>query len=231
LPRFFVRQGAVRLETEPLPFPVDQYLSVRLDMEQLSTEPGADTSAAAFQARYAAATQKLEARLESEPGVAGVVFAQHLPRQYHPNNQVEVDEGAVAPPDERGHRVGSSRVDPKYLDILGVPMLSGRWFNSSDANLDARVAVVNKAFVDRVMGGKNPIGRRLRYVWDPEPQPWFEIIGVAPDVGIRSGWGPAGIYHPLDRASMYPLNAAIHVRGDPTGVRVRACARSRRTWT
>ena len=223
---FFVRKGAVRLETQPLPFPVDQYLSVRLDMEQFSTEPGADTSVAAFQARYAAAAEKLESRLESEPGVAGVVFAQHLPRQYHPNNQIEVDEGAVAPNDERGHRVGSSKVDPKYLDVLGVSMLSGRWFNTSEASPDARVAVVNKAFVDRVMGGKNPIGRRIRYVWDPEPQPWFEIIGVAPDVGIRSGWGPAGIYHPLVRASMYPLNAAIHVWGDPMAFapRLRAIA-------
>ena len=223
---FFVRQGAVRLETQPLPFPVDQYLSVRLDMEQLSTEPGADTSVAAFQARYAAAAEKLESRLESEPGVAGVVFAQHLPRQYHPNNQVEVDEGAVAPNDERGHRVGSSKVDPKYLDVLGVSMVSGRWFNTSEASPDARVAVVNKAFVDRVMGGKNPIGRRIRYVWDPEPQRWFEIIGVAPDVGIRSGWGPAGIYLPLVRASMYPLNAAIHVWGDPMAFapRLRAIA-------
>ncbi len=214
---FFVRKDAVRLETQPLPFPVDQYLSVRLDMERFPTEPGADTSAAAFQARYAGAAQKLETRLESEPGVAGVVFAQHLPRQYHPNNQVEVDEGAVAPHDERGHLVGSSNVDPKYLDVLGVSMLSGRWFNTSEASPDARVAVVNKAFVDRVMGGRNPIGRRIRYVRrsDPKTQPWFEIIGVAPDVGIRSGWGPAGIYHPLVRASMYPLNAAIHVRGDP----------------
>ena len=223
---FFVRKDAVRLETQPLPFPVDQYLSVRLDMEQLSTEPGADTSAAAFQARYAAAAQKLEARLESEPGVAGVVFAQHLPRQYHPNNQIEVDEGAVAPHDERGHRVGSSKVDPKYLDVLGVSMLSGRWFHTSEARPDARIAVVNKAFVDRVMGGENPIGRRIRYVWDPEPQPWFEIIGVAPDVGVRSGWGPAGIYHPLVRASTYPLNAAIHVWGDPKAFapRLRAIA-------
>jgi putative ABC transport system permease protein len=212
---FFVREGAVNLETQPVPFPIDEYLSVRLDMEQSSSEPGADTSAAAFRARYAAAAQKFEMRLESEAAVAGVVFAQHLPRQYHPNNQVEVDEGAVAALDERGHRVGRSEVDPKFLDVLGVSMLSGRWFNTSDASSGARVAVVNKAFVDRVMGGKNPIGRRIRYVWDPEPQPWYEIIGVAPDVGIRSGWGPAGIYHPLVRASMYPLNVAIHVRGDP----------------
>jgi predicted permease len=214
---FFVRDGAVRLETAPLPFPVDQYLSVRLEMERMPTEPGADTSAAAFRGRYVAAAQKLESRLESEPNVAGVVFGQHLPRQYHPNNRIEVDEGAVTPHDERGHLVGASKVDPKYLDVLGVSMLSGRWFYTSEANPDARVAIVNKAFVDRVMGGKSPIGRRVRYVSgsNPEPQPWFEIIGVAPDVGIRSGWGPAGIYHPLVRASMYPLNAAIHIRGDP----------------
>jgi hypothetical protein len=149
--------------------------------------------------------------------VAGVAFGQHLPRQYHPNNQIEVDEGAVVPHDERGHLVGSSKVDPKYLDVLGVSMLSGRWFYTSEANPDARVAVVNNSFVDRVMGGKNPIGRRVRYVSgsNPETQPWYEIIGVAPDVGIRSGWGPAGIYHPLVRATVYPLNAAMHVRGDP----------------
>ena len=211
----YTRRDARKLETTQLPFAVDQYLSLRLDMERSSTEPGADTSAAAFQARYMAAAQKLETRLESEPGVTGVVFAEHLPRQYHPNNRVEVDEGAVAPHDERGHVVGSSNVDPKYFDVLGVSMLSGRWFYSSEATPDARVAVVNKAFVDRVMGGRNPIGRRIRYAWEPAPQPWYEIIGVAPDVGIQSGWGPAGIYRPLVRTSMYPLNAAIHVRGDP----------------
>ncbi|MBL8984584.1 MAG: ABC transporter permease [Gemmatimonadetes bacterium] len=225
---FFVRKDAVRLEMQPLPFPVDQYLSVRLDMERLPSEPVADTSTAAFHARYLAAAQRLETRLESEPDVMGVVFGQHLPRQYHPNHQVEVDEGAVAPHDERGHLVGSSNVDPKYLDVLGVPMLSGRWFHTREATPDARVAVVNKSFVDRVMGGRNPIGRRVRYVRkaDPEAQPWFEIIGVAPDVGIRSGWGPAGIYRPLDRASMYPLNVAIHVRGDPRAFtpRLRAIA-------
>jgi putative ABC transport system permease protein len=226
---FFVRKDAVRIETQPLPFPVDQYLSVRLEMERFSPEPGSDTSVAAFQARYLAAAQKLEARLEADPAVAGVVLGQYLPRQYHPNNQVEVEEGAVAPHDERGHVVASVGVDPKYLDVLGVSMLSGRWFNSGEASPDARVAVVNKAFVDRVMGGKNPIGRRIRYPWrgeSPETKPWYEIIGVAPDMGTNSGWGPAGIYHPLVRKGMYPLNVAVHVRGDPNAFapRLRAIA-------
>ena len=214
---FFVRKDAVRIETQPLPFPVDRYLAVRLEMERFSPQPGADTSFAGFQARYLAAVEKLEQRLAADPAVAGVTFAEHLPRQYHPNNQVEVDEGAVAPHDERGHRVGSADVDPNYLDVLGVSMLSGRWFHRTEARPDAHVAVVNKAFVDRVLGGKNPIGRRIRYVRGaaPETEPWFEIIGVAPDMGTNSGWGPAGIYHPLVRKTIYPLNAAVHVRGDP----------------
>jgi hypothetical protein len=184
-------------------------------MERFSPAPGADTSLDAFHARYLAAVQKLEARLAADPAVAGVTFAEHLPRQYHPNNQIEVDEGAVAPHDERGHRVGSAAVDPNYLDVFGVSMLSGRWFHSSEARPDAHVAVVNKAFVDRVLGGKNPIGRRLRYVWGASPETWFEIIGVAPDMGTNSGWGPAGIYRPLVRKGAYPLNAAVHVHGDP----------------
>jgi putative ABC transport system permease protein len=225
---FFVRRDAVRLETQPLPFSAAPYLSVRLDMERYSADTGADTSEAAFHARYASAVQRLETRLESEPAVTGIVFAEYLPRQYHPNRQIEVDDGAVAPHDERGHLVGSSSVDPKYLDVLGVSMLSGRWFTASESRSDARVAVVNKAFVDRVMGGKNPVGRRIRYVHsgDPATRPWSEIIGVTPDLGIRSGWGAAGIYQPLSRTSTYPLHAAIQVRGDPAAFapRVRAIA-------
>jgi len=220
---FFVRRGTVQMETQPLPFPVDQYLAVRLEMERYPPEPGTDTSLAAFQARYVVAAQKLEQRLEADPAVAGVVFAEQLPRQFHPNHQVEVDAGAIAPRDARGHRLASTHVDPAYLDVLGVSMLSGRWFNRSEATPDARVVVVNKAFVDRLMGGKSPIGRRIRYprAQHPELQPWYEIIGVAPDMGTNSGWGPAGIYHPLVRDSIYPLNMAIHVRGDPTAFRPR----------
>jgi putative ABC transport system permease protein len=225
---FFVRKDAVKIETYPLPFPVDQYLAVRLEMERFSPEPGADTSVAGFQARYLAAAEKLEARLEADPAVVGVLFGQYLPRQYHPNHQVEVDEGAVQPHDERGHVVASVEVDPKFLDVLGVSMLSGRWFNASEASPDARVVVVNKAFVDRILAGKNPIGRRLRYPGgaSPETRPWYEIIGVAPDMGTISGWGPAGIYHPLVRKGFYPLNVAVHVRGEPQAFapRLRAIA-------
>ena len=224
---FFVRKDMVRVETSTLPFPIDRYLAVRLGMER--TAPG-DSSLAAFQSRFVTAVAKLEDRLVADPGVEGIAFAQILPRQYHSNHQIEVDEGAVAPHDERGHIVGTVDVEPRFFDLLGVSMLSGRAFTSGDVSANARVAIVDQSFVRRVLGGKNPIGRRVRYRWGGSPRAadtlWYEIVGMAPDLGIKSGWGSAGIYHPLQRAAQYSIRAAVRVRGAPADFvpRLRAIA-------
>jgi putative ABC transport system permease protein len=223
-----LRRDARTLENPTLPFAIDRFLAVRVAMER--TAPG-DTSAAAFQSRFVAAVAKLEDRLVADPGVEALAFAQLLPRQYHTNHEIEVDEGAVAPPDERGHNIGTVDVEPTYFDVLGISMLSGRGFNSGDLASDARVAIVDKPFVDRVLGGKNPVGRRLRYPSGGSSRRaadtlWYEIVGMAPDVGIKSGWGSGGVYHPLQRASQYPVQIAVRVRGRPADFapRLRAIA-------
>jgi hypothetical protein len=159
--------------------------------------------------------------MEAEPGVTGVTSAGRLPRMYHPWNQIEVDEGALPIADPRGHRVGSSEIAPDYFDVTGVPLLSGRGFQASDQVSRAAVVIVNREFVDSVLGGKNPIGRRVRYLANEgarEPRtdrPWFEIIGVAPDIGMKSGYGNAGIYHVTSDTGGYPVHLAVHLRGDP----------------
>ncbi len=92
--------------------------------------------------------------------------------------------------------------------------------------------IVDQPFVDRVLGGADPIGRRIRYVASersPEPTsdgPWYEIIGLAPDLGVRCGWGYGGVYHPTRPGASYPLQMFMHLRGDPEAFapRVRAAA-------
>ena len=164
---------------------------------------------------------ELERRLTSDPAVTGVTFAGRLPRMYHPWNQIEVDEGAVEPMDERGHRVSSTTIAEDYFDVLRTPLLSGRSFNSGDLASGARVVIVNQPFVDGVLGGRNPIGRRIRFIAneaDRRPTddgPWYEIVGVARDIGMTSGYGRSGIYHPITSADAHPLYAAVHLRGDP----------------
>jgi predicted permease len=48
-------------------------------------------------------------------------------------------------------------VTPDYFRVMGIPLLKGRFFLPSDRG-GARVAIINRAFADRYLGGREPIG-------------------------------------------------------------------------
>jgi hypothetical protein len=145
----------------------------------------------------------------------------------HSARRIDLDEGGAAPPNEHfGYRrVSSAWVALDFFDVLEAPVLSGRAFHSGDLLPGARTVIVNQSFLRLVLGGNNPIGRRLRYR-DVEgsagaksaSEPWHEIVGVVADVGIApEAKDPkkARIYHPLGPGRSYPLRMAVHTRGDP----------------
>ena len=208
-------------------FPAAEFLSARIEVDR-EPLPGGDTSFAAFVARRHATARELERRLHAEPGVVGVTFAERLPRMNHLPHWIEVDSGGAAPEDPRfpgGYRTSSSAVDADYFDVLGAPVRAGRAFHAGDLAPDSRVVIVNESFVRLVLGGRNPIGRHLRYRWRNDesgplsgsagPAPWHEIVGVVPDLGMSSPSDPkvAGFYHPLAPDVVVPLHVAVHVRG------------------
>jgi hypothetical protein len=216
-----VRQDADAIWATPLVVDTERYLAARLEMDREPLSASADTSAAAFRARFRAAREELERALLADPAVVDVTFAGRLPRMYHPWHQVEVEGGAVPPPDPRGHRMGAASIDVDYFDVLDAPLLAGRAFGSGDLTSDARVAIVNQTFVDSVLGGRNPLGERIRIVASedsrrPDPSaPWIQIVGVASDLGTTSGYGEAGIYLPEPAESSDPVHVVLWVRGDP----------------
>ena len=256
---FFVRRDAVQIEKVDVGFPASQYLSARLEMDR---EPplGAegDTSRAAFAERFRTTYQELERRIAAEPGVRRIAFADRLPLMYHPHRIIAIDTGGAAPLHPSwpsGYRVSSASVTASYFDAVDAPVLLGRGFRASDQQTDpedpteptakAGVVIVNQSFVRLVLGGRNPIGRRIQYVeleeWDgprppaSNPGPWFEIVGVVRDLGMAvgsdggtadqnpdvekqaAGGDPkvAGIYHPVAPGGVYPAHMAVHVSGDP----------------
>ena len=217
----FLQQEAGENESLSVEVPLEEYLSVRLDMDrEYRVVAARDTSQAGFAARYGATLQELERRLAAEPVVTAVTFVDRLPRAYHAWNQIEMSEGAIEPPDYRGHRVSRAEIEPDYFEVLGAPVLSGRGFDSRDSEADARVVIVDEPFVERVLGGRNPTGLLVRYVAtqsSPEPTPegpWYQIVGVVGDLGMASGYGRGGIYHPSARGDTYPVRAVLRVRGD-----------------
>ena len=217
-------QGEIReIQTHEAGFAAEQFLSARLGVDREASLPPGDTSRAAFLAGAEATRRELERRLLQDPAVAGVTFASNLPRRYHPWNQIEMDEGAVVPLDTvRGHRVSRAFVAPDYFRVLGTRLLAGRELLSGDTLVGARVVIVNERFVERVLGGRNAIGRRVRYLardfegdLPPGEQPWYEIVGVAPDLGMTSGFGSAGIYHPLTSEEASSVFLVARVKGEP----------------
>src|SRR6185503_14782183 len=212
----------------------EQYLAATIAMDR-DNVPGA--AAATFLGRFTAATQELERRLEAEPGVTGVTVASVLPLMDHPSHQIEVDEGSAAPANRNvGHRwVSSASVALDFFDVLDAPILSGRAFHSGDLQPGARTVIVNQSFAQVVLGGNNPIGRRLRYVTQQNGKdPWYQVVGVVRDFGLdpedrdpRRDSRRARIYHPLLPGGSYPLRMAVHTTGDPLlfASRLRSIAR------
>ncbi|MET0397694.1 MAG: ABC transporter permease, partial [Longimicrobiaceae bacterium] len=219
---FFARRYVVGVQSLEVGFPAGEYLSARLEM---------DGDAPQLPARLPAAAVELRRRLAAEPGVAGAAFTDRLPRTTHPQRWVEVDAGGAAEPDsDRGHTVTGAAVDPDYFGALGAPVHAGRGFHSADLRPDARTVVVNESFVRRVLGGRNPLGRRVRYAVPPgqEPGPWHEIVGVVRDLGMIADdpENGAGLYHAAVPGASSPVYLAVHLRGGPEAFapRLRALA-------
>jgi putative ABC transport system permease protein len=246
-----VRADAMKIRAIQLGLPEREYLTVRLEIDARPTSrtvAPTDSVRAAFMAQFQRSYQELERRLASDPAVAAVSFADRLPRMYHPHRLVDVDAGGSAPlhPQWPAYRVSSASVGPGFFRGLDTPIITGRDFTPADHEngrgpvavqegdevpRDARggPVIVNESFVKRVLGGRNPIGRRIKYrmleEWDNRRMgspdaPWFEIVGVVRDLGMSaqssSEGDPkvAGIYHPVAAGAVYPGNVAVHVRGE-----------------
>jgi hypothetical protein len=155
-----------------------------------------------------------------------------VPEVWHPDTFVEV-EGEERVEGFRGHRIRTANVDVGFFDALGHDVLVGRGFNTGDlvgtATSHRTSVIVNTAFVEHVLGGGNPIGRRVRYVVrrEQEPDPWYEIVGVVGHLGMNAvSSRDEGMYHPAAAGEIHPLMMAIRLGEDPLAFvpRLRAIA-------
>ena len=74
------------------------------------------------------------------------------------------------------------RVMSNYFDTMGIPIVQGRAFESTDTVSGGRVVVVNEALANMYWKGLNPIGQQLRPCCGGDATSWFTVIGVAKNV-------------------------------------------------
>jgi predicted permease len=227
-----VRSESKRVASYDAGFPTQEYLGVTLGVDDGQEETLTPETRAALDTRIRTSLEALRARLEAETGVAGVTFVDALPGgDGHRARRAEV----VSLPEIRPRWVAIASADLSYFDVLKAPALSGRTFSRADLAPNSRVVVVDQGFVDLVMGGRNPVGHRVRLGTGQAADsnaaslPTYEIIGVVKELGMASAAMPqreAGVYLPAVPGSQGSLEMIVRGRADPLSIapRVRELA-------
>jgi len=158
--------------------------------------------------------------LREEPGVVGVGLGSSLPGGTGGGWPVIVE----GEPEEEPVRTARQWVHVGFFEGLGRPILAGRDFDGSDVEVESgrypdRV-IVSTSFVDQVLGGRQPIGRRFRYRTPTDTTgadaTWYQIVGVVGPFGVNvvNPRRDAAVYHPLSAADVRPARYLVEVSGD-----------------
>ncbi|MDX1396484.1 MAG: ADOP family duplicated permease, partial [Gemmatimonadota bacterium] len=131
----------------------------------------------------AAFVEEARARLAALPGVREVGTTSSLPLA----EQAFADEarywierdGSVV--EGREASAGSATISPGYHEALGVPLIEGRRFDTSDGADAARVILVNEELARRHFPDRSPVGERITLSFAGPPVS-AEVVGVVGDV-------------------------------------------------
>jgi putative ABC transport system permease protein len=172
-------------------------------------------------------------QVQSTPGIRYAAAASKLPFLGGTTASIKEAEGHDFS-QTKGPIAEISVVTPDYFQAMGIPLLEGRKFTSSDRTAEGFSAAVNKKMVEALWPNEDPIGKQLSFYL---PYQWT-VVGVVGDV---RQWGPEDetlpeIYIPLSvlpselkvlltfvryivlRSDLDPLSAAGTIRQAVTDI-------------
>jgi predicted permease len=122
----------------------------------------------------------LQRQIAALPGVKSVTYASEaLLDGGYSSRDVKIEGRS----DKSKVEVLTLRVGPNYFPTMKIPLLDGRFLNSTDAANTNR-ALVNRSFVTKYLGGRNPLG--MHFGGDDPQDPQWEIVGVVGDTKFES---------------------------------------------
>jgi len=123
--------------------------------------------------------EQLETRLRAVPGAESSALVTQLPMQGGYSWHFEV-EGAPPAEEEKRPRSLALIASSEYFSTMGVPILRGRALNDVDGTASHNTVIVDQRFASKYWPGQDPIGRRLKVLWEGE-RPWWTVVGVSQD--------------------------------------------------
>jgi len=112
-------------------------------------------------------------------------------------------------------------VGAPYFETLGIPLVAGRAFNDRDSQAAPQVAIVNREFVRRHLGGQPALGRHVQVDAMGMSGPEMvdrEIVGVVGQVkvdGLAEAENAVEIYVPITQNPWFGASLSVRTAADP----------------
>jgi len=144
--------------------------------------------------------RRLLTAVRAIPGIQSAATVDWLPLSLDLSIDSVYVEGEPVPKAADTPSAYHFNVSTDYFRTMQTKLLGGREFDDRDKQNGTRVAVVNKAFADQILHGKDPVGKHFLTSVDGKP---IEIVGVAEDgkyfsLAEKSSpawWGPSEIWY------------------------------------
>ncbi len=157
---------------------------------------------------------RLRERLESEPGIQAVSYADYIPMGFADGSWEDLQIEGYVPAVNENMKIYRTVVSPGYFDVMRIPMFEGRDFRETDDRKSQPAMIVNQKFAKRFFGGRDPIGRKV-HGWGQ----WFTIVGLVKDTKFNKPNEDqrALFYVPFRQVYREDLGIAFYARtkGDP----------------
>jgi predicted permease len=142
------------------------------------------------------------------PGVESVTLALDLPLSGESPVSVQPPDGG------QNVSVAHTVVDADYFSTIGVPILQGRVFNSSDRGKSMKTVVINRKMAETFWPGRDPVGKT---VFAGEPKTKFAVVGVVADGKYDDLDEPRRpfLYYPLSQHYQGDISVIARTAGDP----------------
>jgi len=159
--------------------------------------------------------KELKLSLEAIPGVRSAALTSHMPTRGA--NGMTIKVNGVKYQDEEDYPFTTYRnVTTDYFATMSISILQGRDFTPFD-DLDGEgVCLVDRTFVDRLLGGEDPIGKQIRNVDEDGDESWHTIVGVVSDLYTDpEDLNPQTAYFPVYRNDSRFLSLMMKTEVEP----------------
>ena len=160
--------------------------------------------------------QQVLERVAALPGVQQAGAVNIVPLSRNNSDAAFFIVGRQRPERGREPQANFRTVSPDYLELMGIPLRSGRYISPRDRADSPRVILINENLAKRFFTTEDPIGKRLNFGSDDDKDN-YEIIGVVGNIkheSLTEDTEPE-VYVPFTQEPWFGMSILVRSAGDP----------------